>query len=706
MAFRRPGSTSAASFGVKFDVDRDSKEQQEPSPAVLALRDTHLGVEEQRRRLPIAELRTALLYLVEKHATVVVLGETGSGKTTQLPQFLHEAGWTAGGRQIAITQPRRVPVMTVSSRVAEEAGCALGDTVGYTIRFDDKTSKERTRIKFLTDGVLIREMSENPLLPQYSVIMIDEAHERSIATDILLGLLKKVQKKRPELRIVISSATLEAEKMAAFFDMSRAPRPAGDDMPDRKPAIISVAGRMHNVTCHYLQDPCSNYVQAAVEATMNVHKEGLPGDVLIFLTGQAEIESAVDMIREESRKLPGGVRVLAMPLYSGLPAEQQLAVFQPTPRNSRKVVVATNIAETSVTIEGITYVIDCLFTKLRVYNPMSGLESLMIAPVSKACAIQRTGRAGRVRPGHCFRLCTKEAFDALTDTTVPEVQRSELAGTMLQLKTLGIDNLHKFEWLSPPPAEAMIRALELLHALGALDDDAKLSFPMGESMAELPVEPMLARSLLVSGKMGCSVEMIVIASCLSVKSVWISGRGKELQEAKARFAVAEGDLVTYINVVKAWEMHKRSRQWCEKNCVDHRAMLRAADIRLQVQKTLGRLGVPLVSCSPDIEVLRRAITAGFFFNAARLVEYQAKDFLDRGLPRFQLVRKTGVGVPLQLTVHPSSCLYRCKPSWIVYGMVQQTAEGGFEAQDVTSIEPEWLAELAPHMFANTPGNKR
>jgi len=564
---------------VSFDADRDASGQQEAvSSEVHSRRAGNLGIEEQRRRLPISLLRRELLWLVESHSTVVVVGETGCGKTTQLPQYLYEGGWAADGYQVAVTQPRRVPVMTLSARIAEEIGCTLGDTVGYTIRFDDKTSKERTRIKFLTDGVLIREMSENPLLPQYSVIMIDEAHERSIATDVLLGLLKKVQKRRPELRIIISSATLEAEKLVEFFDTSRSGPLAGHSAggPSRKPAVISVAGRMHSVQCHYLQEPTSDYVRAAAEAVIQLHKEGLPGDVLVFMSGQQEIEDTVQLIREEARNLQSRVGILALPLFSGLPVEQQMVAFQPTPRSLRKVVVATNIAETSVTIEGITYVIDSMFIKLRVYNPLAGLESLMIAPVSKACAVQRAGRAGRVRPGHCLRLCTEDNYEQLAAATVPEMQRSELSGVMLQLKVLGIDNLHKFEWLAPPPAEAVVRALELLHALGALDDNARLSSPLGEAMAELPVDPMLARSLLVSAELGCSIEMVVVASCLSVKSVWESGTGRELEEAKRRFAVAEGDLVTYINVVKAWEMHNRSREWCRTlPSVDFFALLAA-----------------------------------------------------------------------------------------------------------------------------------
>ncbi|CAN1134724.1 Probable pre-mRNA-splicing factor ATP-dependent RNA helicase DEAH9, partial [Linum perenne] len=364
------------------------------------------SIEKQRQRLPVYKYRTAILYLVETHATTIVVGETGSGKTTQIPQFLHEAGWADGGRVIACTQPRRLAVQSVAARVAEEMGVKLGEEVGYTIRFEDVTNVDKTLIKFLTDGVLLREMMDDPLLSKYSVIMVDEAHERSISTDILLGLLRKIQRRRPELRLIIASATIEAKSMASFFQCSKKHREGGasDIGPSKEPAILSVEGRGFSVQIHFVEEPVSDYVQAAVSTVLLIHDQEPAGDILVFLTGQDDIEAAVRLLTEEvqsgGKKLSG---LIILPLYSGLPRADQDLVFSPSPRGKRKVIISTNIAETSLTLEGVVYVVDSGFSKQRFYDPMSDIENLVVAPISKASARQRAGRAGRVRPGKCYR---------------------------------------------------------------------------------------------------------------------------------------------------------------------------------------------------------------------------------------------------------------------------------------------------------------
>ncbi|GER32868.1 RNA helicase family protein, partial [Striga asiatica] len=309
----------------------------------------HANLEKQRQRLPVYKYRTAILYLVETRATTIVVGETGSGKTTQIPQYLKEAGWAEGGRMIACTQPRRLAVQTVASRVSEEMGVKLGDEVGYTIRFEDVTNNELTRIKFLTDGVLLREMMDDPLLSKYSVIMVDEAHERSLSTDILLGLLKKIQRRRPELRLVISSATIEAKSMASFFNSRRQGRDEEENGPSKEPAILSVEGRGFNVENFYVEEPVSDYIRAAVSTVLSIHDEEPMGDILVLLTGQDDIDAAIQMLTEDSHSRKKGLLIL--PLYSGLPRADQDLVFSPTPRGKRKVVISTNIAETSLTLE-------------------------------------------------------------------------------------------------------------------------------------------------------------------------------------------------------------------------------------------------------------------------------------------------------------------------------------------------------------------
>jgi ATP-dependent RNA helicase DDX35 len=508
--------------------------------------------------------------------------------------------------------------------VAEEMGVNLGEEVGYTIRFEDHTTSGVTSVKFLTDGVLIREMMEDPLLTKYSVIMIDEAHERSISTDILLGLLKKIQRRRPELRLIISSATIEAKTMSNFFNSSKKRHAPEGSTPGPKlePAILSVEGRGFSVKIHYVEEPVSDYIRSVVSTILLINEREPPGDVLVFLTGQEDIETAIKLLEEEAhsnQKNSSGL--LPLPLYSGLSRSEQELIFTPTPRGKRKVILSTNIAETSLTLEGVVYVIDSGFSKQKFYNPISDIESLVVAPISKASARQRSGRAGRVRPGKCYRLYTEDYFlNQMPGEGIPEMQRSNLVSTVIQLKALGIDNILGFDWPAPPSSEAMIRALEVLYSLQILDDDAKLTSPTGFQVAELPLDPMISKMILASSELGCSHEIITIAAVLSVQSVWIIARGvqKEQDEAKLRFAAAEGDHVTFLNVYKGFLESKKPTQWCYKNFLNYQSMKKVVEIRDQLKRIARRLGITLKSCDGDMEAVRKAVTAGFFANACRL----------------------------------------------------------------------------------------
>eukprot|EP00823_Brevimastigomonas_motovehiculus_P003007 TRINITY_DN1808_c0_g2_i3.p1 TRINITY_DN1808_c0_g2~~TRINITY_DN1808_c0_g2_i3.p1 ORF type:complete len:510 (-),score=111.31 TRINITY_DN1808_c0_g2_i3:50-1579(-) len=462
----------------------------------------NLSLRQQRLSLPIYQKRRQFLYAIEKYRTVIVVGHTGSGKTTQIPQYLHEAGWTTANRAIACTQPRRVAASTIAARVAEEMNCRLGEEVGYSVRFDDCSDPSRTKIKYLTDGMLLRETMHDPLLSQYAVVMLDEAHERSLNTDILIGLLKKIQKKRKDLRLVVSSATLDACLFKAFFEENK----TTDEKKDTA-VILSVEGRQYPVDVLYSKYPVRDYLQATVDTISHIHKSMPSGDILAFLTGKEEIDRVVSKVSELSD------RIVALPLYSGLPPEQQLQVFEPTSSSSiRKVIIATNVAEASITLEGIVYVIDAGFSKLKSYDPRTGMGQLIVTPVSQASANQRAGRAGRVRAGKCYRLYTEEAYYSLRPQTVPEMQRENLATVLLQLKALGIDDVLHFNFISPPPTPLMAHALEILYAAGALDKQCKLTKPLGTSLAEFPVEPLLAKMLYASGDMKCSEEMITIAA--------------------------------------------------------------------------------------------------------------------------------------------------------------------------------------------------
>lgn len=506
-------------------------------------------------------------------------------------------------------------------------GCNLGEEVGYSIRFEDLTSV-KTRIKFLTDGLLLREALADPLLSRYSVIMVDEAHERSLSSDILLGVLKKIRKRRPELRIVVSSATLQAEDFLRFF--------AGEDNDlgtknnDSIGRIISLEGRMYPVDHLYLEEPVEDYVERAVKTIFDIHGNEPDGDVLVFLTGREEIDAAIQMIAERSSSIhPRAPQILPLPLYAGLSSEQQLYVFDATPENTRKVIVSTNIAEASVTIDGIVYVIDCGFVKLRAFNPNSGIESLTATPVSKASATQRSGRAGRTKPGKCYRLYTEAAYNDLPEATVPEIQRSNLAPTILQLKALGIDNVLRFDFLTPPPAELITRALELLFSLGALDSYAKLTRPLGVRMAELSVEPMMAKVLLSSSLFGCLSEVLSVAAMTSLQgAVWFhhDGEKKASETARRKFAAEEGDHLTLLNVYQAFVTKgKKESKWCRDNYLNYKSMLRAVSIRAQLKRYLERFGINVDESlampkkeESRGEQIRKCLTTGYFGHAARM----------------------------------------------------------------------------------------
>ena len=522
----------------------------------------------------------------------------------------------------------------MAARVAEEMRCKVGEEVGYSIRFEDLTSAS-TRIKFLTDGMLLREALVDPLLSRYSVIMVDEAHERSLSTDILLGTLKKIMKRRPELRVVVSSATLQAEDFLRFF--------TGDDFKnDAEPGelggktgrIISLEGRMYPVDMLFLESPAEDYVERAVKTVFDIHLQEGEGDILVFLTGREEIDTAIQLISERAATLHPKVQALyPLPLYSGLTTDQQMYVFEPAPENTRKVIVSTNIAEASVTIYGIVYVVDCGFAKLRAYNPSTGIETLTAVPISKAAAVQRAGRAGRTKPGKCFRLYTQQAYELLPDATVPEIQRSNLAPVIMQLKALGIDNIVRFDFLTPPPADLVIRAFELLYSLGAVDDYAKLTKPLGMRMAELAVDPMMAKVLLTAPSFDCLSEILTIAAMVSLQgAIWVQHEGdrKASESTRRRFAVEEGDHLTYLNVYQAFVTKgKKDSKWCRDNLLNYRSLQRAVSVRAQLKRYLERFGIQTdeslssssyrqADLSKKPEQIQRCLTTGYFAHAAKM----------------------------------------------------------------------------------------
>ncbi|XP_050763515.1 probable ATP-dependent RNA helicase DHX35 isoform X3 [Gymnogyps californianus] len=597
-------------------------------------------------------------------------------------KYLAEAGWTAEGRVVGVTQPRRVAAVSVAGRVADERGAVLGHEVGYCIRFDDCTDPQATRIKFLTDGMLVREMMADPLLTRYSVLMLDEAHERTLYTDIAIGLLKKVQKKRGDLRLIVASATLDAEKFRDFFNQND----TGDPSKDTS-VILTVEGRTFPVDVFYIQSPVPDYIKSTVETAMKIHQMENDGDILAFLTGQEEVETVVSMLIEQARALSRtGMKkhLRVLPMYAGLPSPDQMKVFERVSHSVRKVIVATNIAETSITIHGIAFVIDCGFVKLRAYNPKTAIECLVVVPVSKASANQRAGRAGRNRSGKCYRLYTEEDFEKLPKSTVPEMQRSNLAPVILQLKALGIDNVLRFPFLSPPPAQSMVQALELLYALGGLDMHCRLTEPLGMRIAEFPLNPMFAKMLLESGNFGCSQEILTIAAMMQIQNIFVIPPNQKAQAARQhrKFAVEEGDHLTMLNVYEAFVKHSKSSQWCQEHFLNYKGLVRASVVREQLKKLLVRFKVPKKSSEGDPDPVLRCIVSGFFANAAKFHSTGA----------YRTIRDDH-----ELHIHPTSVLYAEKPPrWVVYNEVIQTAK--YYMRDVTAVESAWLLELAPHFY--------
>eukprot|EP00756_Hemistasia_phaeocysticola_P012782 Hpha_TRINITY_DN15227_c1_g8::TRINITY_DN15227_c1_g8_i2::g.65300::m.65300/K12813/DHX16; pre-mRNA-splicing factor ATP-dependent RNA helicase DHX16 len=645
-----------------------------------------MEIQEVRKMLPIYELRDQLISAIRDHQVLIMVGETGSGKTTQLAQYLYEAGFCGAGKKVGCTQPRRVAAMSVAARVAQEMNVKLGNEVGYAIRFEDITN-EKTRLKYMTDGMLLREFLSCPDLEDYSVMIVDEAHERSLHTDILFGLIKDVcrfrtkkNEEQGELKLIISSATLESQKFSEFFDGA---------------PVFHIPGRMHDVEIFYTKAPEANYIEAAALCALQTHiKQPLPGDILIFLCGQDEIEECYEDLLHKTQGLGTKIgEVVLHPIYSTLPTDKQAKIFEPTPPEARKIVIATNIAETSLTIDGIVYVIDCGYCKQKSYNPRSSMEALQVVPISKAQAQQRAGRAGRTRPGICFRLYTANSFrNELDDAQIPEIQRTNLGNVVLMLKSIGVHELLKFDFLDAPPPDTLIRALEQLFALGALNDKGQLT-KMGRMMAEFPLDPQLSKTLCVSQNYKCSDQIVTVCSMLSVgNSIFHVPREKRrlAQSTLRSFYKGGGDHLALCNVFEEWADAEYSEAWCHENYVQIRSMRRARDIRDQMCMLCERAEVwPLQRDGGNEDVLK-CIAAGFFCHTAKR---------NRDGKSFKTVKN-----PQEVWIHPGSYLaprhekdeQYSPPKWVIYHELVLTSKEYM--RQVIEIQPQWLVEIAPHYY--------
>uniref|UniRef100_F6UYA6 RNA helicase n=1 Tax=Ciona intestinalis TaxID=7719 RepID=F6UYA6_CIOIN len=672
-------------MGIKKEDDKENPDMSEDSDFKSSQRfSQHMGkkseassdfaksktLTQQRQFLPIYAVKEELLNIVRDNNIVVIIGETGSGKTTQLAQYLHEDGYSKYG-MIGCTQPRRVAAMSVAKRVSEEMGVSLGEDVGYAIRFEDVTS-EKTIIKYMTDGILLRESLRESDLDCYSCIIMDEAHERSLNTDVLFGLLREVVTRRRDLKLIVTSATMDAEKFCHFFG----------NVPS-----YTIPGRTFAVDVLFSKTVVEDYVEAAVKQALQIHVQGRKGDILIFMPGQEDIEVTCDTLTERGLKNLEDVAPLAvLPIYSQLPSDLQAKIFQKAPDGIRKCVVATNIAETSLTVDGIAFVVDPGFCKLKVFNSRIGMDALSVFPVSQANANQRSGRAGRTEAGVAYRLYTLNQYKhEMLTASVPEIQRTNLANVVLLLKSLGVQDLLKFHFMDPPPQDNILNSMYQLWILGALDNTGALT-SCGRNMVEFPLDPPLSKMMIVATEMECSAEILIIVSMLSVPAIFYrpTGREEESDAKREKFSVPESDHMTLLNVYQQWKTNGYSSTWCNEHFIHAKAMRKVREVRSQLKEIADQQKMKIVSAGNDWDVIRKCICAAYFHHAARL----------KGIGEYVNVR---TGMPCHL--HPTSSLFGMgfTPDYVVYHELVMTSKEYM--QNVTAVEGEWLAELGPMFYS-------
>mmetsp|Transcript_41532 Transcript_41532/g.99520 ORF Transcript_41532/g.99520 Transcript_41532/m.99520 type:complete len:1021 (+) Transcript_41532:86-3148(+) len=867
-----PSSLSSSS-------NREEKTTTTTTTATYTTRRSELA--KQRQELPVYKYKTEILEMISQHNVILITAETGSGKSTQIPAYLEEAKLLHHHRRrlhsqdshshnhhqrpnhyhyndpnqqnyacmICVTQPRRVAAMTVARRVAEERGCGLGTAVGYRVRFDDCSSTTKTQILYVTDGMLLREAMSDPLLTKYHIVVLDEAHERSLQTDILFGVVRRAMKARnneeperekdnkdkqenggtassiskeliptdkdkskrgetpderiqrllkkkakkldlPPLKVVVMSATLQIETFRSFFPSAVA---------------MQIPGRLFPVQIAYAKESQEDYVDSALAAALQIHSETSEdddGDILIFLPGQEEIEDLHQLLKRhltnqfQSVLLPGSGQqhpfqstdivqnvqglgtnitngkadgssggaativndVMICVLYAALPPEAQMLAFAPKPKGCRrKIILSTTIAETSVTLDGIRYVIDCGKHKTREFSSTTGMESLTVQDISQAQASQRTGRAGRVRAGICLRLYTEDAFESLSKVTSPEISRVNLAQVILMLKGMGVHDPNSFDFLTRPSIASLKQATKLLYALGALNEQMELT-GHGKRMATLPVDPIYAHLLLQGPKYGCTAEMLTAVAMLSAENVLYrpggsggaedgtggSSLAQKAHQAHRRFYCYEGDIPTLLAVYQAWRkeaiydpktsgMKQQRRyyskkqyggekiphgQWCVRNFISGRSLARAFNVRQQLSSICdknvehGGLGMDAnLSCKDDREAFLKCACAGLFLQAAGRVRPTSDvtggggtGHNDRGnsgrLTTSNRGRYKTKITGDEVSIHPTSSLFMRNPApkAVVYTELLVTKRTYIRG--VTQIREEWLPEVAPHFYGS------
>lgn len=622
-------------------------------------------------QLPVYEQKARILESLERHQVIVVESPTGSGKTTQLPVILHEAGYTQTG-MIGVTQPRRIAALSVSEFIAHQLKVPLGDTVGYKMRFEDHTSPS-TKIKIMTDGILLQELKLDPWLSKYSVIMVDEAHERSLNIDFILGLLKRILQERHDFKVIISSATINTDMFSMYFN----------ECP-----VIKIDAMTYPVTLIF--DPpaitASTETLAAETALLDkiavivgrILSEGRPGAILVFLPGERAIKNCIERLSHESwfRKL------YPLPLYGRLSKEEQERVFKSPPFGKKKIVIATNIAETSITINDIAAVIDSGLSKLNFYNPFTYTSSLDEAPVSKASCNQRRGRAGRTQEGVCYRLYTRKDFETRVMYTTEEIYRTDLSEVVMRMAELGIYDFANFDFISPPGKKGIIGAVDTLNMLGALESDNSLS-KIGQMMCLFPLSPrqsrMIVEAVLYYPE---SIEDVLIAAgFLSARSPFLFPDGHELEARKAHAAFRDplGDFVSFLKVYRQYMQAENQKKFCDRFYLDERIMAEIANIKEQLELIVSDMGVPILSGGKPADYLT-AVARGMiqFVCAAQ----------GRDVYRSLTTEK--------ISIHPGSCMYKEHQAFIVAGEIVRTSR--MYAMSVSPLSKDIVALVAPALL--------
>lgn len=678
-------------------------------------------IEEFRKSLPIYAYREELLNVVKKNYFSIITGDTGSGKTTQIPQYIIESltnkdfskeesfeksGIKEKIPRIVITQPRRVAAIQMAKRVSYEKNFSLGKEVGYTIRFEDN-SDECTLIKYVTDGILVRECLTDPNLSKYNIIILDEAHERSLYTDILFALCKKaVLKRNNDLRLIITSATLDTKQFSQYFN----------NCP-----VFQISGKCYPVEQIYYPSRMEKRVETAVQLAIRIHLHEPQGHILAFLTGFEECEQAckqcfqkledLKISKKEKGKQIVIPPILIMPLYGAQNTDEQSLVFDKAPDNCRKLIFSTNIAETSLTVEGIGYVIDCGYVKQKIFNPRTAMDSLMIVPISKVQAIQRTGRAGRTAPGKCIRLYTEQFYEKqMSHVTIPEILRVNLASTILTLKSMGIEDVIEFEFMEKPNKESILEALKILYFLQAIDNDGKIT-RLGQEMSKFPLDCSYSRALIASKYFNVMKEMTSLVSLISCESVWFNvnkydeERRAYFEQKKVEFVDKNSDHMSFLNIYTEWEYNNFSDEWCKNNFLHYRALKQARNIITQIKEYMDKVNfkdcekffnrknidylvqeVDNDETMDDYEkinsLLRMSLCQGFYMNACRKIPNGTEGSYIR----------ISDGSIVSLDQYSSVALKGMKPELMIY-----TELGGSNSKavmkQVSIIELKWIGDL-------------